>query len=77
MLVAAVLGPEEREDRELEVVRLPLEQVDDARVLPVGQAEGSVEGVFGDPGQALSVPVPPDAFAIGGSKRRAAALEKP
>ena len=62
MLVAAVLGPEEREDRELEVVRLPLEQVDDARVLPVGQAEGSVEGVFGDPGQTLSLPVPPDAF---------------
>ena len=54
MLVAAVLGPEQREDRELEVVRLPLEQVDDARVLPVGQAEGSVEGVFGDRADAQS-----------------------
>ena len=76
MLVAAVLGPEQREDRELEVIRLALEQVDDARVLPVGQAEGPVEGVFGDLRQAPSVPVPSDAFAAGGSKRRAAALEK-
>ena len=47
MLVAAVLGPEQGEDRELEVVRLPLEQVDDARVLPVGEAEGRVPR-FGD-----------------------------
>ena len=53
MLVAAVLGPQQREDRELEVVRLPLEQLDDTTELPVGEAEGTVEGVFGDPGQAL------------------------
>ena len=77
MLVAAVLGPEQREDRQLEVIRLALEQVDDARVFPVGQAEGTVEGVFGDPGQAPSVPVPSDASGAGGSKRRAAALERP
>ena len=53
MLVAAVLRPEEREDRQLEVVRLALEQLDDARELPVGQAEGAVNGervqrLFGD-----------------------------
>ena len=44
MLVAAVLRPEEREDRQLEVVRLALEQLDDARELPVGQTEGAVNG---------------------------------
>jgi hypothetical protein len=56
VLVAAVLGPEEREDRELEVVRLALQQVDDPDKLPVGQAEGSVNGLgvkrlLGDLGQ--------------------------
>ena len=50
MLVAAVLGPEQREDRELEVVRLALEQLDDARELSVGEAESSVDGLFGDLG---------------------------
>jgi hypothetical protein len=44
VLVAAVLRPEEREDRQLEVVRLALEQLDDARELPVGQTEGAVNG---------------------------------
>ena len=48
MLVAAVLRPEEREDRQLEVIRLALEQVDDARELPVGQSERSMDGLFGD-----------------------------
>jgi hypothetical protein len=43
VLVAAVLRPEEREDRQLEVVRLATEQLDDARQLPVGQAEGAVD----------------------------------
>jgi hypothetical protein len=53
MLVAAVLRPEEREDRQLEVVRLALEQLDDALQLPVGQSQLSmdwcaVEGLLGD-----------------------------
>jgi len=48
MLVAAVLRPEEREDRQLEMVRLALEQVDDSGELPVREAEGSVDGLFGD-----------------------------
>ena len=38
VLVAAVLRPEEREDRQLEMVRFAAEQVDDTRELPVGQA---------------------------------------
>ena len=48
MLVAAVLRPEEREDRQLEMVRLALEQVDDSVELPVREAEGSMHGLFGD-----------------------------
>ena len=51
VLVAAVLGPEQREDRELEVVRLALEQLLDTVEFPVGQAEGAVERLFGDPRQ--------------------------
>jgi hypothetical protein len=37
-----MLRPEEREDGELEVIRLALEQLPDALQLPVGQAEGTV-----------------------------------
>jgi hypothetical protein len=53
-----VLRPEEREDRQLEVVRLPAEQVDDACELPVGQSESTVywnggDGLFGDLGQVI------------------------
>ena len=48
MLVAAVLGPEQREDRELEVVRLALEQRLDPAELPVREAEGAVQRLFGD-----------------------------
>jgi hypothetical protein len=44
MLVPAVLRPEEREDSQLEMVRLALEQLDDARELPVGETEGAVNG---------------------------------
>jgi hypothetical protein len=51
MLVSAVLRPEEREDRELEVVRLALEQLLDTVELPVGQAEGTVERLFRNRGQ--------------------------
>jgi hypothetical protein len=48
MLVAAVLRPEEGEDRQLEVVRLALEQADDALELPVGQPESTMQWLFGD-----------------------------
>jgi len=53
VLVAAVLRPEEREDGELEVVRLALEQLLDTVELPVGQAEGAVERLFCDPRQMI------------------------
>jgi hypothetical protein len=53
VLVAAVLGPEEREDGELEVVRLALEQLLDTVEFPVGQSEGAVERLFGDPRQRI------------------------
>ena len=48
VLVAAVLGPEEREDRELEVVRVSPEQRADTLVLPVREAEGAMERLFRD-----------------------------
>jgi hypothetical protein len=48
VLVAAVLRPEEREHRQLEVVGLPPEQFDNARKFPVGQSERAVDGLFGD-----------------------------
>jgi propanediol utilization protein len=47
MLVAAVLGPEEREDRELEVVRVAAEQLPDTVRFPVRQTKGAVEGLMG------------------------------
>jgi hypothetical protein len=43
MLVAAVLGPEEREDGELEIVRRPAEQCADTIELPVGETEPRME----------------------------------
>jgi hypothetical protein len=55
VLVAAVLRPEEREDGELEVVRLALEQLLDTVEFPVGQSEGAVERLFGDPRQGFRV----------------------
>ena len=51
VLVAAVLRPEEREDRELEVIRLALQQLLDTVELPVGEAEGAVKRLFCDPRQ--------------------------
>jgi hypothetical protein len=52
MLVAAVLRPEEREDRELELVRVALQQVADSLELPVRQAESTMERwLFGDRSQ--------------------------
>jgi hypothetical protein len=46
-----VLRPEEREDGELEVIRLALHQLLDTVELPVGQAEGAVKRLFCDPRQ--------------------------
>jgi len=46
MLVAAVLGPEQREDRELEMIRLPAEQVADSVELAVRQPEGAMKRLF-------------------------------
>jgi hypothetical protein len=43
VLVAAVLRPEQREDRQLEVVGVTREQVADSRVLEVGEAKCLVE----------------------------------
>ena len=60
MLVAAVLRPEEREDGQLEMIRLTLEQLLDARVLPVREAELTVEWLFRDGAQNASLAAPPD-----------------
>jgi hypothetical protein len=47
-----VLRPEQREDGQLEVVRLTPEQLADTVELPVGQAEGGVKRLLlGDRGQ--------------------------
>jgi hypothetical protein len=48
-----VLRPEEREDGELEVVRLALEQLLDTVEFPVRQAEGAVERLFCYPRQMI------------------------
>jgi hypothetical protein len=44
-----VLRPQEREDGELEVVRLAAEQVADTFELPAGKPEGEVKRLFRDP----------------------------
>jgi hypothetical protein len=48
VLVAAVFRPEQREDGELEVVRVAVEELPDAVVLAVGEAERPVERLFRD-----------------------------
>jgi hypothetical protein len=48
MLVAAVLRPEQREDGELEMVRIPAEQLVDPVGLPVGETESAVKRLFRD-----------------------------
>ena len=75
MLVAAVLGPEQREDRELEVIRLALEQLDDTGELAVREAQGSmqrlpmrrrvVDRLFRDRVQAASVSAASDDPRLG------------
>ena len=47
VLVAAVLGPEQGEHRELEMVRVPAEQLAHTVRFPVGQTKGAVEGLMG------------------------------
>jgi hypothetical protein len=48
VFVAAVLRPEEGEDRELEMVRVSPEQLPDTARFPVGQTKGAVKGLGGD-----------------------------
>ena len=48
MLVAAVLRPEQREDGELEVVRLAAQKLLDTARLPVGETESAMERLFRD-----------------------------
>jgi hypothetical protein len=55
VLVAAVLRPEQREDSELEVVWLPVEQRDDSVELPVREAELAMERLFRDGAQNVSL----------------------
>jgi hypothetical protein len=53
MLVPAVLRPEEREDGELEVVRVAAEKLPDSFRLPVGETKGAVERLLSDLRQAI------------------------
>jgi hypothetical protein len=46
VLVAAVLRPEQREDRQLEVIRLALEQLTDPGELGVGKTERTMQRLF-------------------------------
>jgi drug/metabolite transporter (DMT)-like permease len=46
-----VLGPQQREDGQLEVVRLPFQQLLDPGVLPIREAELAVKGLFRDRAQ--------------------------
>jgi len=46
VLVPAVLRPQEREDRELEVVGVAAEKIPDSVGLPVGETEGAMERMF-------------------------------
>jgi hypothetical protein len=50
-----MLRPEQREDSELEVVGLSLEQLADTFELPVREAEGAVKRLFCDPRQRTPV----------------------
>ena len=85
VLVAAVLRPEEREDGELEVVRVPAEQGADALVLPVGQAEGAMERLFRPRCSPAAPPLmsvaelrgPAERFLLVFGKKGARRLERP
>ena len=60
VLVAAVLGPEQREDRELEVVRLALQEFPDPLELAIREPERAVQRLFRNLRQAASLTVAPD-----------------
>jgi hypothetical protein len=62
VLVAAVLRPEQREDGELEVVRVAADQLADTVELPVGETERAVER-FRDLAQSAIVSGKPDGLA--------------
>ena len=55
VLVAAVLRPQEGEHGELEVVGLPPEERDDTSELPVREAELTMERLFRDRAQEVSL----------------------
>jgi hypothetical protein len=55
VLVPAVLRPEQGENGQLEMVRLPLQQLADTVELPVGETERPVERLFDDLRQAAIV----------------------
>jgi hypothetical protein len=59
VLVAAMLGPEEREDPELDGVGLAAEQLDDAPELPVREPERPVKRLLGDLRQRVECTVGP------------------
>ena len=63
MLVAAVLGPQEREDRELEVVRLALQQLPDTVELPVGETKCTMEWLLRDRAQGITIARHPDTLS--------------
>src|SRR4029079_3839611 len=52
MLVAAVLAPEQREHRQLQLVRLPAQELDDALVLGSSQSQALGLGDLGHAGTA-------------------------
>jgi hypothetical protein len=69
VLVPAVLGPQEREHRELEVVRVAPEQRADSLELPVGEAECAMERRIRRRAQKASLSAASD-LAWGTSRRR-------
>jgi hypothetical protein len=55
VLVAAVLAPEQREDGELEVIRVAAEQLLDARELWIRETQGAMERLLDDGRQETSI----------------------
>jgi hypothetical protein len=74
VLVAAVLGPEEREDGELEVVRRSPQELADPSELGVGEAEFAVERFLRDEAQRAKLPPAPDGTPIAATGNRRAAV---
>jgi hypothetical protein len=70
MLVGAMLGPKEREDGELEVVRVSSQELADPLQLPISESERSMKGLFDDLRQReVILVVGGDAEAPGRGKR--------